>query len=154
VQWGLAEYALRRGDNEEALARARRALSPRPSFDGRLRYAALLRQTGKYEEMRTTAEQLLAQTPAYRRDEIRQVLGAVLGPTALEPAAPAQPDLRADDLSDLGGPKLELEPRKDEKGLGAGPSGAANSAPTAGKLRLRDPSQDLRLDLGAKAGAQ
>jgi tetratricopeptide (TPR) repeat protein len=151
VQWGLAEYALRRGENDEALARAQRALGPRPSFDARLRYAALLRQAGKYEEMRQTAEQLLAQTPAYRKDEIRRVLGAVLGPTAIEPAQPAQPDLRSDDLADLGGPKLDLEPPQDGTGRGAGAAGAGSGA---GKLRLRDPNQGLRLDLGAKPRAQ
>lgn len=149
VHWALAELALRRGENEEALARARRALTPRPSFDARLRYAALLRQAGKYEDMRHIAEQLLAQTPAYRKDEMRQLLGAVLGPTALEPAQPAQADLGADDLADLGGPKLELEAPKEGAGL-TGAAGASGS----GKLRLRDPSQGLRLDLGAKPGAR
>jgi tetratricopeptide (TPR) repeat protein len=153
VHWGFAELALRRGDGEEALARARRALTPRPSFDARLRYAALLRQAGKYEEMRQTAEQLLAQAPAYRKDEVRQVLGAVLGPTALEPAAPAQADLRADDLADLGGPKLELEPPEEGARGGAGLGGPAGAGSGAGKLRLRDPSQGLQLDLGGKARA-
>jgi tetratricopeptide (TPR) repeat protein len=147
VQWGFAEYALRQGDRDEAMARAGRALSPRPSFDARIRYAVLLRQAGKFEEMRQVAEQLLAQTPAYRKDDIREVLGAVLGPTALEPAAPAQPDLGADDLADLGGPKLELE-------RPAGAGSAASSASGAAKLRLRDPSQGLQLDLGAKPRAR
>ena len=94
-----------------------------------------------------TLEQLLAQTPGYRKDDIRQVLLAVLGPTALEPEAPAESDLGADDLADLGGPKLEL---KAPEQPGAAPQGAS-AASGPGKLRLRDPSQGLQLDLGAKS---
>jgi tetratricopeptide (TPR) repeat protein len=154
VQWGFAEYFVRRGENEEALERAQRAFAVHPSFDAKLRYAALLRQAGKYEEMRKLAELLLAHVPSYRKEDIRQVLSAVLGPTALEPSAPATPDLRADDLSDLGGPKLELKLPGDGKPLGAARSDDGSSSEAAAKLRLRDSRQGLRLDLGAKPGAQ
>jgi tetratricopeptide (TPR) repeat protein len=154
VQWGLAEFALRKGERDEAIARAKRAMEARPSFDGKLRYAALLRQASKYEEMRQLAEQLLTQVPAYRKDEIRSVLLQVLGPTALEPEEqpaadqPTTVDPGADDLSDLAGPDLQLGRSEDKAG---GPAaGRLNSAGDTKRLQLRDPSQKLQLNLSGK----
>jgi tetratricopeptide (TPR) repeat protein/DNA-directed RNA polymerase subunit RPC12/RpoP len=148
VQWGLADLALRQGEREDAIARARRALEARPSFDARLRYAALLRQASKYEEMRALAAQLLAQVPSYRKEEVRGVLLQVLGPTALEPDQPTTVDPSADDLSDLGGPNLQLESPQD-KGAGTA-AGRLNSPSDAPRLQLRDPTQKLQLDLSGK----
>jgi hypothetical protein len=148
VQWGLAEFALRNGERDEAVARARRAYEARPSFDGKLRMAALLRQASKYEEMRKLAEELLAQVPAYRKEEIRGVLLQVLGPTALEPEQPSTVDSSSDDLSDLGGPDLQLAP-PDDKGAGMA-AGRLNSAGDTKRLQLRDPSQKLQLNLSGK----
>ncbi|HEX6239582.1 MAG TPA: hypothetical protein VFZ61_01765 [Polyangiales bacterium] len=150
VQWGLAEYALRHEDRLDGIARARAAYEARPSFDAKLRYAALLRQASKYDEMRALASQLVDAAPAYRKDDVREVVRQVLGPTALEPAEPSTVDPRSDDLSDLGGPNLQLEPPKDTDKTRPGAAPGLNSRGDPQRLQLRDPSQKLQLDLSGK----
>ncbi len=158
IQWGFAELAMRQGDRESGLARGKRALDARPSFDARLRYAVLLRQAAKYEELRKEAHALVDSCPAYRKQEVRDLITAVLGPTALDPT---EMDPTADDLSDLGGSDLNLklgqgskllaEPA-DGKGLKlGGQGGAADPLILLGdpsKLRLRSSSDKLKLKLG------
>jgi tetratricopeptide (TPR) repeat protein len=140
VQWGLADYELRSSDREQALERARRAYARAPSFDAKLRLAALLRQAAKYEEMRTLAAELLAQAPAYRREDVRGLLNSLLGPSALDADQPSA-DTARDDLSNLGGADLKLQaPAPAELGLG-------QKSP---KLRLSEPGADLKLRLGGK----
>lgn len=148
VQWGLAEYALRQGERDEAVARARRAYEARPSFDSKLRFAALLRQASKYDEMRALATQLIEQIPAYRKEEVRGVIRNVLGPTAFEPEEPKTVDPGADDLSDLGGPDLQLGQPSDKGPAGSSPG--LNSRGDTPRLQLRDPSQKLQLNLSGK----
>jgi tetratricopeptide (TPR) repeat protein len=84
LQLALAERDLRFGMPDEALARAARAVNERPAFDARLRLAMLQRQAARYAAMRANAQAILAGTPAYRRDEVRDILRVALGPTALE----------------------------------------------------------------------
>lgn len=112
VQWGMAEFALRTGEREQALARAQRALAARPSFDAKVRYGALLRQLGRFDDMRKTAHELMALSPEYRKADVRELIETVLGPTALDPI---EPDPSADDLADLGGPDLNLQLGADSK---------------------------------------
>jgi len=158
IQWGFAELAMREGDRDGGLARGKQALNTRGSFDGRLRYAVLLRQASKYEEMRVQAHALIDAAPAYRKQEVRELIGAVLGPTALDPL---EPDPSADDLSDLGGPDLSLKLGQGSKLLGADPQGTdlklgepgAGSDPLIllgepSKLRLQGSSDKLELKLG------
>ncbi len=156
VQWGLAEYALRSGDRATALAKAEQALERRPSFDAKVRYSVLLRQAGRYEEMRVMAHELVKLAPAYRKDEVRELLTSVLGPTALDPI---EPDMAADDLADLGGPALDLKLGADSKLLGAPGAAPAAASPAGGnepllmlgdpkKLKLTGGSERLKLDLG------
>lgn len=158
IQWGFAELSMREGDRESALARGERALKSRGSFDARLRYAVLLRQASKYEEMRVQAHALLDASPAYRKDEVRELIGSVLGPTALDPI---EPDPSAEDLSDLGGPNLDLKLGQGSKLLGADPQApdlklgepGAGSDPLIllgepSKLRLRGSGEKLELKLG------
>jgi hypothetical protein len=150
VQWGLADYALRHGERADGIARARAAYEARPSFDAKLRYAALLRQASKYDEMRALAAQLVQAVPAYRKDDVREVVKQVLGPTALEPEEPTTVDPSADDLSDLGGPNLKLELPKDTDKPTGGAAPGLNSRGDTQRLQLRDPSQKLQLDLSGK----
>ena len=155
IQWGFAEYYMRKGDRDAALARGKAALSARPSFDGRLRFAVLLRQAGKYDEMRVQAHAMLDGAPEYRKQEVKELISAVLGPTALDNV---EPDPTADDLSDLGGPDLKLggdgklpgEPSAAPDLRLAAPPGAdplilSDDTP---KLRLRGSSEKLELKLG------
>jgi tetratricopeptide (TPR) repeat protein len=155
VQWAYAEYFMRLGDREGALSRGERAFESHPSFDAKLRYAVLLRQAGRYEPMRKLAHEIVAGSPSYRKSELKELIEAVLGPTALDPI---EPDPSADDLSDLGGEGAELklgsklleapsaatEPAAAEAGESAGPLilGADPS-----KLRLRGGSEKLKLEL-------
>ncbi len=153
VQWAFAEYFMRLGDREAALERGERAIETHASFDAKLRYAVILRQAGRYEPMRKLAHELLESTPSYRKAELRELIAAVLGPTALDPvddeAAEADaldpaPDLALDskllDGQDGAKAELSLDADKGADGpliLGADPS----------KLRLRGSDDKLKLDL-------
>jgi tetratricopeptide (TPR) repeat protein len=149
VQWARADLLLRQGERDEALARAQKAYEARPSFDGTLRFAALLRQGGKYDEMRTLAALLVERTPAYRKDEIRTVISAVLGPSALASEQPSEVDRTADDLSDLGAPDLKLD-LPSPQGSGGASADGLNSPTGPSRLRLGQPDRKLHLDLGTK----
>ncbi|MFT3921094.1 MAG: hypothetical protein QM778_01035 [Myxococcales bacterium] len=155
VQWGLAEFALRSGDKATALAKAEQAVKRRPSFDAKVRYGVLLRQAGRFEEMRVVAHELVKLTPDYRKDEVRELLTTVLGPTALDPI---EPDPSADDLADLGGPDLDLKLGADSKLLNPSEPQLAPAAPSGGndpmlmlgdpkKLKLGGDQPKLKLDL-------
>ncbi len=153
IQWGFAEYYMRKGDRESALSRGKAALARRPSFDGRLRYAVLLRQAAKFEEMREQAHAMLDLAPEYRKQEVKELIAAVLGPTALDTveAQPSAEDVGAD-------PALGLKLGGGSKLLGEGASDLKLDAPTgadplilsgeASKLRLRSSSEKLELKLG------
>jgi tetratricopeptide (TPR) repeat protein len=145
VQWALADYWLRTGDRDRAIETAQRALTRRPSFDAQLRMGILLRQAGRYDDMRKVASELVARVPAYRKDELRELLRSALGPTALEDpdgaeasAAPEAPDdLQLGEPPQLGG--SNGAPRLDD------PSAAGRDGP---KLRLGDSKDGYRLKLG------
>jgi tetratricopeptide (TPR) repeat protein len=149
VQWALCDLELRAAKRDEALARAGKAYASRPSFDGALRFAALLRQAGKYDEMRELSAQLVARTPAYRKDEIRGVISAVLGPSALSIEQPSEVDPSSDDLSDLGRSDLKLDLPAPQVSGAAGADGL-NSGAGPSRLRLGQSDRKLHLDLGAK----
>jgi len=157
VQWALADYWLRTGDRERSLETAERALAKRPSFDAQLRMGVLLRQAGRYEQMRKVAQQLVARSPEYRKTELRELLVAALGPTALEMVDEEPGAAALEGAGDL--PDLKLDLGGDSKLLG----GADNQGPSLGpdrplggaaddqagpKLRLRDTSEPLQLKLG------
>jgi tetratricopeptide (TPR) repeat protein len=161
VQWALAEKHLREGDREGALARAERALGSRPSFDAKLRHAVILRQAGKYDEMRKVAHELVAMGPDYRKGELAQLVKSALGPTALdelegeeagdEPAAGATAQLPDLNLQ-LDKPSLLGDPREGAARPGGGQGGAGDPLILLGdpsKLRLRGSGNDdlnLKLD--------
>ncbi len=155
VQWGKAEFLLRSGDRSGALERAKDALDHRPSFDAKVRYAVILRQAGRYEEMRHMAHGLVKQVPQYRKDEVREMVVALLGPTALDPV---ELDPSAEDLADLGGPDLDLKLEANSKMLNAPESAPVPGDAQSGepllmlgdpkKLRLGGESSRLKLNLG------
>jgi len=149
VQWARADLLMRQEQRQEALTLARKAYEARPSFDGALRFAALLRQAAKYDEMRQLAAQLVERAPSYRRDDIRAVIVGLLGPTALEVEQPSEVDTSADDLSDLGANDLKLDLPTPGLSTGGGAAGR-DSSHEQGRLRLGQPDRKLRLDLGAK----
>lgn len=143
VQWAQAELALQTGEEERALTIARRALSARPSFDARLRMGVLLRQAGRYDELRKEGERLVAMAPDYRKSEVRELLQRALGPAALDGAA-------SDGTGDAEANDSQLDLR-----AGSSAAGAPLEPPTLGsreaepepKLHLRDQNDHLRLKL-------
>jgi len=84
LQLALAEREVELGMPDAALSRAARAVEERPAFEALLRLAMLQRHVARYDAMRGTAQAILALTPPYRGDEVRDILRAALGPTALE----------------------------------------------------------------------
>jgi tetratricopeptide (TPR) repeat protein len=153
VSWAQAEYWLRAGEREQALALARRALDARPSFDARLRMGVLLRQAGRYDELRSEAQALLAMSPPYRANEVRELIKTVLGPAALDAAAASDDDNAA--LPPPEAPKLEPGSDMTKKLLdldeepARGPSlRDPDESGSDTKLRLRDNTDRLQLQLG------
>lgn len=148
VQWALAELRLRDGDRDGALVLARRALDKRPSFDARVRMGVLLRQAARFDELRAQAQQVLAMSPPYRQSEVRELIGKVLGPAALDADArdpEADPDLMPTPDLQLAPPTLEpvAEPRAEELEDG-GPRPYRRPEPT---FRLKGANDQLRLNL-------
>jgi tetratricopeptide (TPR) repeat protein len=146
VQWALAELQLRGGDRDQALTTARRAVQARPSFDAKLRMGVLLRQAARYDELRELAAELLKMAPAYRQAEVREMIGTVLGPAALDadardPEAETEPS-RA---PNLGGDEPQLDPALEPLGATTLPQPGSEREP---KLRLRGSGDNLQLKLG------
>lgn len=80
-----AEMYAATGDMLQAQAKAEEAVRARPkSPETHLLLARLHRQASRYDAMRAEARKVLELAPASQRDQITQVLKAVLGPTALE----------------------------------------------------------------------
>jgi hypothetical protein len=80
-----AELYATSGDLMQAQSRAEEAVRMRPkSPETHLLLARVHRQAGHYDAMRTEARKVLDLAPASQKDQIKQVLRAVLGPTALE----------------------------------------------------------------------
>lgn len=149
-----AQYYASTGDMMQAVARAEQAVRVRPeNVQARLLLGRLYRQAGRYDDMRREARAVLEHTPASQKDRTRQLLEAVLGPTALEmpddgeqaaPSADALPDpgkLRLGEPTPgaprTGGPSLLDEDEGGGLKLGGGPS----------NLKLRGPGSGLKLDL-------
>jgi len=81
-----AEFHLRNGDQERAASYAQQAIERRPQdWQTRLGAARVFRASGRYEEMRREAHQVLELVPTAQREPMREQILALLGPTALEP---------------------------------------------------------------------
>lgn len=116
-----AELYASSGDLAQAQQKAEEGVRLRPkSIESHLLLARVLRQAGRYDDMRREAQAILSLSPASQRDQVTQVLKAVLGPTALSSSAgdgeedsePAEPELGDREPGALqlgsGEPKLRL----------------------------------------------
>ena len=129
-----AQYFIEEGETDRALEYIERAIERHPdNWKLRLHAAQLLASTGRYEEVRRQIQKALELAPAKDRAALRAQVGAALGPVALGDDAPATGGgLDAPDL-DLGGSQSGTDP--------------ALMLGDPSKLRLRDPGQELQLDL-------
>jgi len=160
-----ANYHLATHDPERAAAKALEAVELRPlEWQRRLQAARVLREAGRYDDMRRQARAALEQVPASQKESIRQLIEQTLGPTALE--EPLDEAMAADDLAipeigdglELGGDSMLL-------GEGGGGAGAGKKGPgllgddadlgggspllklgDPSTLKLREPGTELRLD--------
>jgi len=137
--WG--QYFLSQEDYVSAVARVKRAVELDPdNWQLRLQAARALLEAGNEEGARANVQAALDRVPAEKRDELKRYLSRTLGPEALGDQPPS--------ASESGAVVLP------EPSVGGSPAAAV---PTAGdpalmlgdpsKLRLRDPDQDLELDL-------
>ncbi len=151
-----AELALRDGDPSEAVRHAREAVQRRPKqWDVHLQAGRIYRMAGDYDAMRRAARQALETAPSSRREMVRQLALRLLGPTAFDEtsdeviARADEEDSEALQLPDpdrLGTLQLD-EPAPSVGGLGAPSAGGLQLGAPEPKLRLRDPDEDLRLQL-------
>jgi tetratricopeptide (TPR) repeat protein len=87
-----AELYAASGDLMQAQMKAEEGVRLRPkSPETHLLLARVHRQSGHYDAMRSEARKVLELAPASQKDQISQVLRAVLGPTALETDDSAEP---------------------------------------------------------------
>ncbi len=122
--WG--QYYLSQEDYVSAAARVRRAVEIDPdNWQLRLQVASVLLEAGDEEGARVNAKAALDLVPAVKRDELKQYLARALGAGVLGDEAPSV----LPSAATSGGLVLP------EPSLGGS------------KLRLRDPDQDLQLNL-------
>lgn len=126
-----AQFHASAGEYDQAIEYARRAAQLR-SHDPQVRLllAQILHQASRYDEMRAEARAALALAPAAIAPKLRELIGRMLGPTALEDsapsAAPAAPDAPVGTGAQPGDPSLQ-------------------GAPKAPRLRLSDADPTLKL---------
>lgn len=155
-----SQYYASGNELPQAIASAEQAVKLRPDNpQTHLTLARMYRQASDFDRMRVEAHRVMELTPGSQRERMREVIKAVLGPTALEEpielaeppdagaatAEVALPDPGSLDLSkgssvlggdDSTGPRLRQ------------PSSGLNLDPEGSKLRLRSPGSGLKLDLG------
>jgi len=142
-----ANYYVAVRDPERAAAKALEAVERRPlEWQRRIQAARVLREVGRYDEMRRQARAALDQVPPAQKERVRQLIldPATLGPTALdEPLdeAMAADDLPLPELDDdltLGGDSLLLGGGGNGVGVGGGGGasglGASGGTPGPGLL--------------------
>lgn len=124
-----AQFYASAGQHDQAIEYGRRAAELRARDPQvHLMLAQIYRQASRYEDMRSEARSALALAPQAIAAQMRELIGRMLGPTALEdaptPAAPgaASPAPDAPPLAPSAAPKLRLT----EPGTG---------------LKLRDPTR-------------
>jgi tetratricopeptide (TPR) repeat protein len=123
-----AELYAGTGDLMQAQAKAEEGIRLRPKApESHLLLARILRQAGRYDDMRREAQKVLELAAPSQRDQVTEVIKAVLGPTALgttpgdDEGDPALPRLRqpSQDPGTLqlgsGEPKLRLGDDTDSK---------------------------------------
>ena len=137
--WG--QYYLSQEDYVSAAARVKRAVELNPdNWQLRLQAARTLLEAGDEESARANVKAALDLVPAAKRDELKQYLSRALGPGVLGDAAPsAMPSggLVLPEPSVGGSPAAAAPAERDPALMLGDPS----------DLRLRDPDQDLQLEL-------
>ncbi len=150
-----AQFHASAGQLEPALSYAERAVKARPlDPQGRLLLAGLYRQASRYDEMRREARAVMDRTPVALQSRMRELIGRLLGPTALEvdsESEGAEANRGGDDAQQrleldapgaaTGSPRLRLGDT-DPSAPGAGALKAPDGAPT---LRLKEPGTGLTL---------
>lgn len=115
-----AEMYAANGDMLQAQARAEEAVRARPkSPESHLLLARIHRQASHYDAMRAEARKVLELTPVAQKEQISQVLKAVLGPTALDADPSAEPE-PGDVAAKRDGDGTELRPPGDPGSLQLG----------------------------------
>lgn len=150
-----AQFHASAGQIDAALSYAERAAKARPDDpQSRLLLAGLYRQAARYDDMRVQARAVMQRTPPALQSRMRELIGRLLGPTALELAADSQaaPDggaapssarqLQLDAPGAQSGTRLRLLDRNDPRDPGAGTLKAPDGTPT---LRLKEPGTGLTL---------
>jgi tetratricopeptide (TPR) repeat protein len=141
-----AQYHMAAGELDQAIARAERAVELRPGNPQVLvMLARIYREAGRYDQMRQTAQRALSAASSAQREQVRQLIGQVLGPTALldsggtagvpaPGAAAAEPD--------------HLELSRGSNLLGPGKSDGPSLMDGSGDLKAGDDATKLRLGTG------
>ncbi len=81
-----ASYYVATGEVDRAIEHARESIRRNPAdVQAHLLAARVYRQASRYDLMRREAHEVMDRTPPARRADMRQVIGQLLGPTALEP---------------------------------------------------------------------
>jgi hypothetical protein len=154
-----AQYHASGNELPQALVRAKAAVALRPDDpQTHLTLARMYRLASDFDPMRVEAHRVMELTAQSQRDRMRELLEAVLGPTALEtPVEVAEvPDAGAAALGEPLPEPGDLDLSAGSSILGSGKSDAPhlggssdlNLEPGGSKLRLRAPGSKLRLDLG------
>ncbi len=139
--WG--QYYLSQGDYVSAAARVKRAVELDPdNWQLRIQAARALLEAGDEQAARENVEAALDRVPPEKRAELKQYLSRTVGPGVLGDGPSTPPPSGA----------LVL-PEPTVGGSPAGAAGPTEADPALrlgdpSKLRLRDPDQDLQLDLG------
>lgn len=100
-----ASYYVMTGDTDRAIEHAQASIAKNPAdIQAHLLAGRIYRQAGRYELMRREAHEVMERTEPARREQMRQIIGQLLGPTALEPIDDGlDDDALGDDLGSLGG---------------------------------------------------
>jgi len=140
VLWG--QYYVSQREPDAAMLRARRAVELDPdNWQLRLQVARVLLMAGDDSGAQEQVRAALDLVPASNRSELRRYLADALGPGVLGDDAAVAPPSAPGDL---------VLPPPTVGGVPASPSASDDPTLMLGdpsKLKLRDPDQDLRLDL-------
>ncbi len=163
----FANFYLASGDVNEAIRYAQQGVERRPDdVQGHLMLARIYKQANQYSGMRREAQRALEVAPDAQRDGVRDLIGRVLGPTALEPEPPAEGDDTGDvgeddDTGEDGAPGVpgggDLQLGGGSRllgggGGGGGPSLLGGGGAGGGSGALRGGSDPSTLRLGESSG--
>lgn len=140
---GWAQYHLAQEDPVSASASMKRAVELDPdNWQLLLQAATVFQRAGDEELARASVAQALELVPVEKRSRVRQYVERMMGPGVLGEAAPEPPTDQSDTRLDLPEPVVSAPP--------AGADGSEGPALMLGDpshLKLRDPDQQLKLDL-------